>query len=53
MHFLRRSALRSHVIYQLYEDLLGQPHADLTPAALNNARPRLYSAMNKFRQTAG
>lgn len=33
-----------HVVYQLYEALAGQPHADLTPTTLNVARPPLYSA---------
>ncbi|MBB6305602.1 HNH endonuclease [Rhizobium leucaenae] len=36
-----------HVVYQLYEALSGQPHADLTPAVLNAARPPLYSAYDQ------
>lgn len=36
-----------HVTYQRYDALLGQPHADLTPAALNSARPRMYTAYDQ------
>ncbi|MBW0368274.1 HNH endonuclease [Ensifer adhaerens] len=36
-----------HAVYQLYEALSGQPHADLTPEVLNAARPPLYSAYDQ------
>jgi len=36
-----------HLAYQRYEALLGQPHADLTPAALNGARAQMYTAYDQ------
>ena len=33
-----------HTVYQLYEDMLGQPHPGLSPAELAEARPHLYEA---------
>lgn len=33
-----------HVVYELYETMLGQPHADLTPDVLDAARPSLREA---------
>ncbi len=36
-----------HAVYRLYEALLGQPHADLRPASLNNVRPVLHGAYNQ------
>lgn len=31
-----------HIVYALYEEMLGQPHQDLTPDTLGDARPALY-----------
>lgn len=36
-----------HAVYQLYDALAGQPHADLTPAILNTARSPLYAAYDQ------
>jgi hypothetical protein len=35
------------IVYQLYDALLGQPHADLTPATLDAARDSLRGAYNE------
>jgi hypothetical protein len=36
-----------HMVYQLYDALLGQPHADLRPHALDTCRPYLHDAYNQ------
>ncbi|MBB3916182.1 HNH endonuclease [Rhizobium fabae] len=36
-----------HAVYQLYDALAGQPHADLIPAVLNAARQPLHSAYDQ------
>ncbi len=36
-----------HVVYELYEQILGQPHADLTPNVLDTVRPYLQAAYNE------
>lgn len=33
-----------HVVYDLYQEMLGQPHPGLTPATLDDARPALHDA---------
>lgn len=33
-----------HIVYDLYQEMLGQPHPDLTPATLDSARPALHDA---------
>mgnify|MGYP000147402043 FL=1 len=33
-----------HIVYDLYQEMLGQPHPDLKPATLDDARPALYHA---------
>lgn len=39
-----------HVIYQLYDGLLGQPHPDLRPAALDGARLALQNAYSEVQK---
>ncbi|MDP3937974.1 MAG: HNH endonuclease signature motif containing protein [Deltaproteobacteria bacterium] len=36
-----------HTVYQLYDDLLGQPHLDLAPPELNGARQALQAAYDQ------
>lgn len=42
---IERAAL--HVVYQLYDAMLGQPHADLTPVSLDAARASLRAAYDE------
>tara|TARA_R110000787_G_scaffold52367_3_gene123364 strand:+ start:2448 stop:3338 length:891 start_codon:yes stop_codon:yes gene_type:complete len=37
-----------HTVYKLYDAMLGQPHEGLKPAALDAARPFLYSAYDQI-----
>lgn len=36
-----------HTVYQLYEEMLGQPHPSLTPESLDVGRPCLYAAYSQ------